>query len=348
MQSRINMLSSSSEFLPFPAILLSWEREREDETEDSFFYSSPRLVYHQDHDSLGRLTDLYRELLPSGGSVVDLMSSWTSHLPQDVTYSSVFGVGMNEAELQSNPLLSSYAIQDLNTNPRLPQEAQDCDAVLICAGIQYLKYPEVVLAEVRKMLKSGGMVVVSFSQHCFETKATRAFSSRNPEQRAALVECLLEAAGFEAVTWHSNLVEPAWPGADRLFALSARKPEAASEPDVSEAARAGSVPDMDVIRKLDELVGAGPEQVPPLGVSSEESGPGLGGIMLEGIKVKAESEVVWRERWLQLVQEAEGLGIPRAQLVMAELEEGGASAEEFREAMTDIHRIIASRLSSDL
>eukprot|EP00961_Rhodomonas_salina_P226420 3061270-Rhodomonas_salina.1 len=47
LQSRINMLSSSSEFLPFPAILLSWEREREDETEDSFFYSSPRLVYHQ-------------------------------------------------------------------------------------------------------------------------------------------------------------------------------------------------------------------------------------------------------------------------------------------------------------
>jgi hypothetical protein len=73
-------------------ILQSWERERDDETDDAYFYSSPRLVYHQDHDSLARLTALYRQLLPSGCTVVDLMSSWISHLPQDIEYASIIGI----------------------------------------------------------------------------------------------------------------------------------------------------------------------------------------------------------------------------------------------------------------
>ena len=34
-----------------------------------------------------QVTQLYRERIPAGGAVLDLCSSWVSHLPRDVKYS---------------------------------------------------------------------------------------------------------------------------------------------------------------------------------------------------------------------------------------------------------------------
>jgi len=80
---------------------------RADETPDEGFYRTPRIVTHIDDGAIAAVTQLYRELFPAGGEILDLMSSWVSHLPPEVEYRRVIGLGMNEVELRSNERLDS-------------------------------------------------------------------------------------------------------------------------------------------------------------------------------------------------------------------------------------------------
>ena len=74
--------------------------KRYDETPDEEFYRAPRFVTHIDNGAIAAVTQLYRELFPPGAEILDLMSSWVSHLPPEVEYGRVVGLGMNEDELQ--------------------------------------------------------------------------------------------------------------------------------------------------------------------------------------------------------------------------------------------------------
>ena len=96
------------------------------------------LVEHIDSHAIAAVERLYRELLPPGGDVLDLMSSWVSHLPPETGYGRVVGLGMNASELAANGRLSSYVVHDLNADPQLPFETASFDAVVICVSIQYL------------------------------------------------------------------------------------------------------------------------------------------------------------------------------------------------------------------
>ena len=79
---------------------------RLDETDDALFYEPPRLVQHIDDGAIAALTELYRTVLPAGGTLLDLMSSWISHLPPEIDYREIVGYGMNAEELAANPRLS--------------------------------------------------------------------------------------------------------------------------------------------------------------------------------------------------------------------------------------------------
>ena len=59
---------------------------RLDETDDALFYEPARLVQHIDDGAIAALTELYRTVLPAGGALLDLMSSWISHLPPEIQY----------------------------------------------------------------------------------------------------------------------------------------------------------------------------------------------------------------------------------------------------------------------
>ena len=63
------------------------------------FYSEPRFVHHLDAGFRARLTQLYRDRIPPCADVLDLMSSWVSHLPEDIRYDQVIGHGLNDEEL---------------------------------------------------------------------------------------------------------------------------------------------------------------------------------------------------------------------------------------------------------
>jgi SAM-dependent methyltransferase len=164
---------------------------RQDEGDDLAFYALPRLVTHIDEGAVAALTARYRELLPEQARVLDLMSSWVSHLPDDRSYAQVVGHGMNERELAANPRLNQWFVQDLNRNPVLPLATAMFDAALCCVGVQYLQRPIDVFAEVHRTLSKGAPFIVSFSNRCFPTKAIAIWRALDPAGHAALIALYL-------------------------------------------------------------------------------------------------------------------------------------------------------------
>ena len=94
--------------------------ERMDRAPDAAFYREPRLVEHIDGAAIGAVTALYRETFAEGAKLLDLMSSWVSHLPPERNYAGVTGLGMNAEELAHNPRLTERIVHDLNEDPILP------------------------------------------------------------------------------------------------------------------------------------------------------------------------------------------------------------------------------------
>lgn len=170
-----------------------------DPSDDALFYVPTRLVTHIDDGAIAALTGFYRKALPAGGTLLDLMSSWVSHLPEDIAYAEVIGHGMNAEELAANPRLDRWFIQDLNRDPTLPLADQSIDAAMICVSIQYLQRPVAVLREVLRALRPGGMLVVSFSNRCFPTKAVAVWQAVSGEGHTRLVGMYLTRAGFRQV-----------------------------------------------------------------------------------------------------------------------------------------------------
>ena len=168
---------------------------RYDEAPDEEFYALPRFVTHIDDQAIAAVTQLYRELFPEGGAILDLMSSWISHLPPEVSYRRVIGLGMNEAELRRNERLDAYVVRNLNSVPELPFGDGEFDGVGICVSIDYLTRPVDVLREVGRVLKAGAPVVITFSNRCFPTKAVAVWHQLDDRDRMKLVERYLQEAG---------------------------------------------------------------------------------------------------------------------------------------------------------
>lgn len=172
---------------------------RIDEEDDEAFYEPARLVYHIDDHAVQVLTGLYREVLPAGSVLLDLMASWVSHLPPDIDYAEVIGHGMNAEELAANKRLARWFVQNLNRDPALPLADNSVDAAMICVSIQYLQQPVAVLREATRVLRPGAPIVISFSNRCFWTKAVAVWRGLDDNGHARLVEAYLNQAGFEAI-----------------------------------------------------------------------------------------------------------------------------------------------------
>jgi SAM-dependent methyltransferase len=185
-----------------------------DAEDDEIFYEPPRFVCHIDDGAIAALTGFYRTMLPAGGVLLDLMSSWVSHLPPEIEYAEVIGHGMNAAELEANPRLSRSFIQNLNRNTTLPLADASVDAAMICVSIQYLQQPLAVLRELARILRPDAPLVISFSNRCFWTKAVAIWRALDDEGHARLVEHYLHHAGFNRidtrrlVEWVEDVSDP--------------------------------------------------------------------------------------------------------------------------------------------
>ena len=134
---------------------------RVDEGDDAFFYGVERKVTHLEDGAIEALRAFYDQLLPAGAEVLDLMSSWRSHLPLR-PLARVVGLGMNAAEMADNPQLDSFVVHDLNARPVLPFDDASFDAGVCTVSVQYLTSPVEVCAEVRRVLRPGGPFALAF------------------------------------------------------------------------------------------------------------------------------------------------------------------------------------------
>src|ERR1700674_4629235 len=116
--------------------------------------------------TVGAITDLYREVMPAGGAILDVMSSWVSHLPPEVHYRRVVGLGIDAHALAENAFLDEWRVQDLNCEPALPFANSEFDGAAICGAVQYLARPGEVIREIGRVLKPGSPLVVTFSNRC--------------------------------------------------------------------------------------------------------------------------------------------------------------------------------------
>lgn len=205
--------------MPFPREYF----RRQDESDDSIFYVPPRKVVHIDDTAIEAVTTLLGELLPPGGIYLDLMSSWRSHLPDELKPARVVGLGMNAAEMMDNPQLNKHVVHNLNVDSTLPFEDDVFDGAFCTVSVQYLIHPVEVFDEVNRVLKPGAPFIVSFSNRCFPNKAVAVWLSTTDQQHVALVTQYFEESGnWRGIAAVSKL--PPKSGAhDPLFAVYGMK-----------------------------------------------------------------------------------------------------------------------------
>ena len=176
--------------------LSTHNRNKSDIGDDEIFYQQPRFVHHLSDSFRNRLTSLYSEYLLNHHIILDLMSSWVSHLPSNISYKKVIGHGMNEAELSSNERLDRFFVQNLNKKQNMPIEDSSVDVGLIVAGWQYLQYPEKVSLELSRVIKSDSLLIISFTNRAFWTKAPNIWTYSSEEKRIEYVTSVLTSNGW--------------------------------------------------------------------------------------------------------------------------------------------------------
>jgi SAM-dependent methyltransferase len=191
---------------------------RLDEADDRVFYGIPRRVVHIDDGAIAALGRLYAEVLPARGRLLDLMSSWRSHLPSHRA-DEVVGLGLNAEEMADNPQLTTHVVHDVNRDPRLPFDDAAFDGAMCAVSIQYVIHPLQLFREVRRVLRPAAPFVVSFSNRCFPTKAVAVWLATTDAQHLMLVHTYFDAAGG----WTDVRAEDRSPGGgDPLYVVSAR------------------------------------------------------------------------------------------------------------------------------
>ena len=172
------------------------DRFKIDMADDEIFYQQARYVHHLSVPFRARLTKLYTEYLCNHHIILDLMSSWVSHLPNNKKYNKVIAHGMNQSELNANERIDSFWIQNLNKSQQMPIEDSSIDIVLVVAGWQYLQYPEKVSLELSRITKSNSFIIVSFTNRAFWTKSPNIWCNSSETRRIDYVKKVLSAHGW--------------------------------------------------------------------------------------------------------------------------------------------------------
>jgi SAM-dependent methyltransferase len=192
---------------------------RIDESDDELFYSQPRLVVHIDEGAIKKVGHIYARLLPQGGAILDVMSSWRSHVPEQVRPTRLVGLGMSRPEMEDNPALSEIVIHNLNRDPVLPFAEGDFDGAVVTVSIQYMTRPVEIFRGVSKVLKPGAPFIVSFSNRMFPTKAVAIWHSLGEFDRVRLVSRYFQESGNFENMEVIDMSAPTEPPSDPIWAV---------------------------------------------------------------------------------------------------------------------------------
>ncbi len=189
-------------------VLNNYQRKKLDESNDEEFYSDPKFVYHLDANFRQYLTSIYKNEMVNNSTVLDLMSSWDSYLPNEKKYKKVIGHGLNKQELEKNKIFDSYWIQNFNLNQEIPLENCSIDFCLMVAAWQYLQYPENLTREISRILNNKGKIIISFSNRAFWHKTPNIWTSSTEEERVGYVRKVLVSNGFNEPRIIKKFSEP--------------------------------------------------------------------------------------------------------------------------------------------
>jgi SAM-dependent methyltransferase len=192
---------------------------RSDDVDDAAFYAPPRLVQHIDDGAIAAVGEFY-EHIGATGRVLDLMSSWVSHLRAEPEHLTV--LGMNTEELAQNPMARDRVRHDLNADPVLPFGDAVFDTCVCTVSVDYLVQPVAVFADVARVLVPGGTFACTFSNRCFPTKAIRGWLATDDETHVRVVGEYFRLSGGFDVPQAAQCATPA--GGDPLFAVWAGTP----------------------------------------------------------------------------------------------------------------------------
>ena len=196
---------------------------RVDESPDPLFYDFPRKVVHIDDAAIAAVKQFFREVLPPDGVVLDLLSSWRSHWPEEFPKQRLVGLGLNAEEMADNPDLDESVVHDVNADPRLPFEDGVFDAAVLTVSVQYLTKPIEVFREVNRILKPGGLFAVIFSNRMFPTKAVAVWRALDDAQHFKLVNSYFHYAGNFVDLVNQDRTPPAEDYTDPVYVAMARK-----------------------------------------------------------------------------------------------------------------------------
>jgi SAM-dependent methyltransferase/FKBP-type peptidyl-prolyl cis-trans isomerase 2 len=186
-----------------------------DDDDDTRFYSRPRIIGHVDARASENLKAMYRRFLRPGMTVLDLMSSVQSHLPNGLDLR-VTGLGMNGEEMTRNPALAEHVVHDLNRDPEIPAQGP-FDAVTLSLSVEYLTDPLAVLKSVRSRLAPGGVILIGVSDRWFPTKVVNGWLELHEFERPGFLLRLLEEAGFTGPMGAESIRRDWRPQDDRHF-----------------------------------------------------------------------------------------------------------------------------------
>src|ERR1700687_3922782 len=173
-----------------------------------------------DSAAIAAVTNLYREVLPPGGAILDVMSGWVSHLPPEAPFRHVAGIGNERRALAENPFLDEWRGHSLNSNPILPFATGEFDGATICAAIQHLARPGEVIREIARVLRPGAPLIVTFSNRCVATKPIACWCLLDETGHL----CLIAQYFAEAGNWADIrcLARPPPGGGQPLYAVIGR------------------------------------------------------------------------------------------------------------------------------
>ena len=182
------------------------------------------MVVHIDGGAIAAIGQFFKEHIPENSEILDLMSSWRSHWPKDHPKKRMVGLGLNDVEMRDNPDLDGYVVHNVNNNPILPFENETFDAVAITVSTQYLTKPIDTFHQVNRILRPGGVFIVSFSNRMFPTKAVLNWRNSTDRGRIDLVGTYMEEAeNFEDIQ-ASFLNSETSPPDDPMFVVTSRRP----------------------------------------------------------------------------------------------------------------------------
>ncbi len=162
---------------------------RDDKSDDMDYFSREQTHIHHDARALQTIEDIIDNLtIEDNPRVLELLSDANTLIPDSVSAAEIVGIGFSNGKMQQNERLTRYTAQDLNKQMELPYSDEYFDIIINNLSVEYLTNPIAVFKEAGRVLKPGGLFVVTFSNRMIAEKAVNIWKESNEQERVLLVD----------------------------------------------------------------------------------------------------------------------------------------------------------------